>query len=68
MSGTGPASYLTMTVTRGTAPNGFDDCTGFTADSGQRLGLGAGALYSGNCSSLRRNWGAPGCSTRTPPA
>jgi hypothetical protein len=58
VSGTGLASYLTMTVTRGTAPNGFDDCTGFTPDSANAYGLGAGVLYSGNMSSYPADWSA----------
>ena len=47
-TGTGLDPYLTLTVTRGTVSSGsFDDCTGFTADTTNYAGLGAGVLYSG---------------------
>lgn len=45
--GTGLEQYLPMSVTRGTSSGVFGDCTGFTADSTDHLGLGAGVLYSG---------------------
>ncbi|HYM56812.1 MAG TPA: TasA family protein [Solirubrobacteraceae bacterium] len=45
------ASYLTLTVTRGTntAPS-FDSCTGFTADATNYIGAGTGVVYSGSLS------------------
>jgi hypothetical protein len=46
-TGTGLDSYLTLTVTRGTASSGFDNCTGFTADVTNYLGSGAGVIYTG---------------------
>lgn len=44
----GLASYMTLTVTRGTdsAPS-FDSCTSFAADSTDYIGSGAGVVYSG---------------------
>jgi hypothetical protein len=46
-TGTGLASYLDLTVTRGTGAAGFDNCTGFVADATNYLGLGSGVVYSG---------------------
>jgi hypothetical protein len=45
------AQYLNLTVTRGTqsAPS-FPSCTGFTADSTNYAGAGAGVVYSGTLS------------------
>jgi hypothetical protein len=46
VSGTLP-QYLNVVVTRGSTASGFDNCTGFVADSGD-YGYGAnGILYSG---------------------
>lgn len=47
--GTGLASNLTLTVTRGTIPGtpAARSCTGFTADATSYTGAGAGVLYSG---------------------
>jgi hypothetical protein len=45
-TGTGLDPYLDVTVTRGTVSSGsFDSCTGFTADTTNYLGLGAGVLF-----------------------
>lgn len=46
-TGTGLDQYLNLTVTRGTSAAGFDNCTGFAADSTDYLGSGAGVIYSG---------------------
>jgi hypothetical protein len=44
----GLASYLDLTVTRGTDSSpAFDSCAGFSADSTDYLGAGAGVIYSG---------------------
>jgi hypothetical protein len=45
--GSGLADYLTLVVTRGSGAAGFDDCTGFTADTTDYIGSGAGVIYSG---------------------
>jgi hypothetical protein len=53
-STTGPlAPYLNLTITRGTqsAPT-FPSCTGFSADSTNYVGAGAGVVYSGTLSSF----------------
>jgi hypothetical protein len=49
LSGTGLDAYLTLTVTRGTFSGtpAAGSCTGFTADSTNYAGLGAGIIYSG---------------------
>src|SRR6266545_1895191 len=41
------APYLTLTVTRGSGAPTFDNCTGFSADSQDYTGAGAGVIYSG---------------------
>jgi hypothetical protein len=46
-TGTGLDSHLTLTVSRGTASAGFDNCTGFTADTTNYLGSGVGVIYTG---------------------
>ena len=48
-TGTGLDQYLDLTVTRGTLPANpaFDTCTGFTADSTDYSGDGAGVIYKG---------------------
>lgn len=47
------APYLTLTVTRGDdATPVFDDCTGFTADSTDYVGAGAGVIYQGALSAF----------------
>src|SRR5215217_7874262 len=50
----GLASYLTLTVTRGTIAGtpAARSCTGFTADSADYLSRGAGVIYSGNLSAF----------------
>jgi predicted ribosomally synthesized peptide with SipW-like signal peptide len=47
-TGTGLDPYLDLKVTRGTIslPT-FDSCTGFTADSNDYIGAGAGVIYNG---------------------
>jgi hypothetical protein len=46
--GSGLADYLNVKVTRGSLPSpSFSDCTGFTADAADHVGLGAGVLYDG---------------------
>ena len=48
-TGTGLDQYTNLTVTRGTTTSAFDNCTGFSADSTEYLGLGqgAGVVYNG---------------------
>jgi hypothetical protein len=47
-TGTGLDQYLDVTVTRGTVASGaFDSCAGFTADTTNYIGQGAGVVYSG---------------------
>lgn len=46
-AGTGLDQYLDLTVTRGTKSGAFDSCSGFTADSTNYIGQGAGVIYSG---------------------
>ncbi|HEX6459364.1 MAG TPA: hypothetical protein VF032_10655 [Thermoleophilaceae bacterium] len=44
-------SYLNLTITRGTQTSpSFPSCTGFTADSTNYVGAGAGVVYSGTLS------------------
>jgi hypothetical protein len=45
-TGSGLDAYLNL-VTRGSGAAGFDDCTGFTPDSANWNGLGAGVVYNG---------------------
>jgi hypothetical protein len=48
----GLASYLDLTVTRGTDSSpAFDSCAGFAADSTDYVGAGAGVIYSGTLAS-----------------
>jgi hypothetical protein len=53
------ASYLTLTVTRGTdvSPT-FDTCTTFVADANNYIGAGLGVLYSGALSSFPTTYAA----------
>jgi len=52
--GGGLASYLTLTITRGTIAGtpAAKSCTGFVADSTDYLSRGAGVIYSGNLSAF----------------
>jgi Camelysin metallo-endopeptidase len=53
------ASYLTLTVTRGTDSSpSFDSCTNFTADGTNYLGLGNGVIYQGSLASYPANYAA----------
>ena len=53
------ASYLTLTVTRGTDSSpSFDSCTNFTADGTNYVGAGAGVVYSGALSSFPATYAA----------
>jgi hypothetical protein len=53
------ASYLTLTVTRGTDSSpSFDSCTNFTADGTNYIGAGAGVVYSGPLSSFPATYAA----------
>jgi len=55
----GLASYLTLTVTRGTDSSpSFDSCTGFTPDGTDYIGAGAGVLYQGNLSAFPTSYAA----------
>ncbi len=48
----GLASYVTLTVTRGTDPTpSFNSCAGFTPDGANYIGAGPGVVYSGLLSS-----------------
>ena len=47
------ARYLNLTITRGTQSSpSFPSCTGFTADSTNYVGAGAGVVYSGTLSAF----------------
>jgi hypothetical protein len=47
------AQYLNLTITRGTQTSPtFPKCTGFSADSANYVGAGAGVMYSGTLSNL----------------
>jgi len=47
------AQYLNLTITRGTQTSPtFPSCTGFSADSANYIGAGAGVMYSGTLSNL----------------
>lgn len=48
-SGTGLDQYLNLTVTRGTGAAAFDDCTGFSADTG-------GVIYNGTLQGYADNY------------
>jgi hypothetical protein len=53
------ASYLTLTVTRGTDSSpSFDSCTNFTADATNYLGSGNGVIYSGKLGSYPMTYAA----------
>jgi hypothetical protein len=53
------ASYLTLTVTRGTDVSPvFDNCTTFGADANNYIGSGLGVVYSGALSSFPTTYGA----------
>jgi hypothetical protein len=57
-TGTGLDPYLTLTVTRGTASAGFDNCTGFTADATNYLGSGVGVIYTGTLQAFADTYAA----------
>ena len=53
------APYLTLTVTRGTDTSpSFRSCAGFTADTADYLGSGAGVVYSGALSGFPATFAA----------
>lgn len=53
------ASYLTLTVTRGTDSSpSFDSCANFTADGTNYIGAGNGVIYSGALSSFPASYAA----------
>ena len=53
------APYLTLTITRGDDPTpDFDDCTGFTPDSTDYIGAGAGVVYQSTLSAFPASYGA----------
>jgi hypothetical protein len=55
----GLASYLTLTVTRGTdAAPSFDSCATFSADSTDYIGAGAGVVYQGSLASFPTSYAA----------
>ena len=55
----GLTPYLTVTVTRGTDPTpSFPSCTGFTAESTDYIGQGAGVVYRGPLSDYPASFGA----------
>jgi predicted ribosomally synthesized peptide with SipW-like signal peptide len=45
--GTGLDTHLNLVLTRGTGGAGFPSCSGFTADTADYFGQGAGVIYSG---------------------
>lgn len=56
-TGTGLDAYLDLTVTRGTVSSGsFDDCTNFSADATNHIGLGAGVVYQGTLAAFPDDW------------
>jgi predicted ribosomally synthesized peptide with SipW-like signal peptide len=60
-TGTGLDQYLDVTVTRGTAAAGFDDCTGFTPDATDYDGAGPngnGVVYSGTLQGFADSYAA----------
>jgi hypothetical protein len=58
-TGTGLAQYLNLTVTRGTiASPTFPSCTGFTADTSNYVGAGAGVIYNGTLQSYPATYAA----------
>ena len=53
------ASYLTLTVTRGTDSSPmFDSCSGFTPDGTDYVGAGNGVIYQGNLSAFPTSYAA----------
>jgi hypothetical protein len=55
----GLASYLTLTVTRGTDSSpSFDSCVNFTPDGTNYIGAGNGVVYSGPLSSFPASYAA----------
>jgi hypothetical protein len=58
-AGTGLAAYIDLTVTRGTVSAGaFGDCTNFTPDVTNHLGMGAGVLFDDVMSAYPSTWAA----------
>jgi 6-phosphogluconolactonase (cycloisomerase 2 family) len=56
--GSGLADHLSLVVTRGSGAAGFDACTGFTADTTDYAGSGAGVIYSGTLQGFPDNYAA----------
>jgi Camelysin metallo-endopeptidase len=53
------ASYLTLTVTRGTDSNpSFDACGNFTADAANYIGAGNGVVYTGTLAAFPASYAA----------
>jgi predicted ribosomally synthesized peptide with SipW-like signal peptide len=53
------ASYLTLTVTRGTDSSpSFDSCASFTPDGTDFIGAGAGVIFQGNLSAFPASYAA----------
>jgi hypothetical protein len=52
------APYLSLKVTRGSGATGFDNCTGFTPDTTDYLGAGAGVIYNGKLSAYPTSYAA----------
>jgi hypothetical protein len=63
--GTGLDAYLNLVITRGTGAAGFDDCTGFTADTTDWNALGAGVVYSGTLQAFPDSYAAGVLDPRT---
>ena len=58
VTGTLP-QYLTLTVTRGANPGGFDSCGSFdTTGEGNYIGAGGGVMYQGNLSAFPSSYAA----------
>lgn len=55
--GSGLDAHLNLVVTRGTGGSGFPSCSGFTADTANYFGSGAGVLYSGTLQGYADSYG-----------
>ena len=60
------ADHLLVEITRGTGMGSTPSCTGFTADAGNYLGLGAGVIFSDRLSALPSTWSTAVATPSTP--
>ncbi len=51
------ASYVSLTVTRGTLPGSAFNCSGFNPDGTNYIGAGAGVIYSGTLAAYPNTYG-----------